>query len=64
MTTSRRWDGEPETAAQARFFDLREAGYMGPIDQDGRADTSSSDAALLRDMAAARGEDTSWWTGG
>lgn len=32
---SRRWDREPETAADKRFFDLRESGYRGPIDQDG-----------------------------
>ncbi|MGW0163534.1 hypothetical protein ACWDUN_29855 [Mycobacterium sp. NPDC003323] len=33
--TSRRWDGNPETASDRRFFDLRDAGYHGPIDQDG-----------------------------
>jgi hypothetical protein len=27
--------GRPETNADRRFFDLREAGYLGPIDQDG-----------------------------
>jgi hypothetical protein len=32
---TRRPDGKPETAADRRFFDLREAGYRGPIDQDG-----------------------------
>jgi hypothetical protein len=35
--SSRRLDGEPETEADARFFDLRTSGYMGPIDQDGNA---------------------------
>jgi hypothetical protein len=35
--TSRRWDGDPETPADRRFFDLRESGYTGPIDQDGYA---------------------------
>jgi hypothetical protein len=34
---TRRPDGEPETAADKRFFDLRESGYTGPIDQDGYA---------------------------
>jgi len=34
---SRRWDGEPETEKDAKFFDLRDAGYRGPIDQDGNA---------------------------
>ena len=34
---TRRWDGEPETDADTRFFDLRESGYTGPIDQDGYA---------------------------
>ena len=32
---SRRIDGKPETEADKRFFDLRESGYRGPIDQDG-----------------------------
>jgi hypothetical protein len=34
---TRRVDGRPETDADRRFFDLREAGYTGPIDQDGFA---------------------------
>ena len=34
---SRRWDGAPETDADRRFFDLRESGYTGPVDQDGYA---------------------------
>jgi hypothetical protein len=34
---SRRLDGRPETDADRRFFDLRESGYRGPIDQDGYA---------------------------
>jgi hypothetical protein len=33
--TSRRLDGRPETDADRRFYDLRGAGYMGPLDQDG-----------------------------
>ncbi|MFE3178683.1 hypothetical protein ACFXPA_44120 [Amycolatopsis sp. NPDC059090] len=33
---TRRPDGRPETPADKRFFDLRESGYRGPIDQDGR----------------------------
>jgi hypothetical protein len=36
---SRRPDGQPETEADARFFNLRGAGYTGPIDQDGNAVT-------------------------
>lgn len=32
---SRRVDGKPETAADKRFFDNRESGYKGWIDQDG-----------------------------
>lgn len=35
--TSRRFDRQPETEADKRFFDLRESGYDGWIDQDGRA---------------------------
>jgi hypothetical protein len=34
-TPSRRFDGKPETDADRRFFDLRESGYTGWIDQDG-----------------------------
>jgi hypothetical protein len=36
-TGTRRLDGKPETDADKRFFDLREAGYTGPINQDGYA---------------------------
>jgi len=36
-TLSRRFDGKPETDADRRFFDLRESGYTGWIDQDGHA---------------------------
>lgn len=32
---SRRFDGKPETEADRKFFDLRESGYKGGIDQDG-----------------------------
>jgi hypothetical protein len=32
---TRRWDGKPESKADRKFFDLRESGYKGPIDQDG-----------------------------
>src|SRR5439155_2607065 len=34
---TRRVDGKPETQADRLFFDLRESGYLGPIDQDGNA---------------------------
>jgi hypothetical protein len=36
-TGTRRLDGKPETDADKRFFDLRESGYTGPINQDGYA---------------------------
>jgi hypothetical protein len=32
---TRRFDGQPETDPDRRFFDLRESGYTGWIDQDG-----------------------------
>lgn len=38
MAVTRRWDGEPGTAAETRFFDLRGSGYRGPVDQDGYVD--------------------------
>jgi hypothetical protein len=34
---TRRPDGKSETDADKRFFDLRESGYTGPVDQDGYA---------------------------
>jgi hypothetical protein len=37
VTGTRRLDGKPETDADKRFFDLRESGYTGPINQDGYA---------------------------
>lgn len=37
MTKSRRWDGEPESEADRKFFDLRASGYRGPIDEKGNA---------------------------
>lgn len=50
-TWTRRVDGRPETAADTRFFDLRESGYKGPIDQDGYKVTGGPAAEAL---AAAR----------
>ncbi len=32
---TRRGDGRPETEADRKFFDLRESGYDGPIDENG-----------------------------
>ena len=46
-TRTRRVDGKPETAADTRFFDLRESGYQGPIDQDGHKVTSGRAAETL-----------------
>jgi hypothetical protein len=50
-TWTRRVDGKPETAADTRFFDLRESGYDGPVDQDGH---KSTDARVLGIFAAMR----------
>jgi hypothetical protein len=36
VSKSRRADGKPETDADKRRFELRESGYRGAIDQDGR----------------------------
>lgn len=60
MPKSRRFDGQPETDADRRFFDLRESGYTGPINQDGYADTTSEGAGILRRMAERRGEKVDW----
>jgi hypothetical protein len=50
MSESRRWDGAPETPADTRFFDLRESGYTGPIDQDGHKVTSGLAVEILNDL--------------
>jgi len=50
VTSTRRVDGKPETAADKRFFDLRQSGYTGPIDQDGRKVTSGRAADVLAAM--------------
>ena len=42
---TRRFDGQPETDRDTRFFDLRESGWGGPIDQDGNAVMSRTDNA-------------------
>ena len=47
---SRRLDGNPETAADKRFFDLRESGWAGPIDQDGRKVTTGRAVEVLRTL--------------
>ena len=49
-TWTRRVDGRPETAADTRLFDLRESGYDGPVDQDGRKVTSDRAAEILTAM--------------
>ncbi|GAA0720672.1 hypothetical protein Drose_06940 [Dactylosporangium roseum] len=57
---TRRIDRQPETAADTRFFDLRESGYTGWIDQDGYAvagppawPTSTADTADTAEAAEA-----------
>lgn len=49
---SRTWDGSPETPGETRFFDLRESGYTGWIDQDGYAVAcpSCGQAGCTRDL--------------
>jgi hypothetical protein len=52
--TTRRFDGKPETDADRRFFDLRESGYTGWIDQDGYTvdgPTFGTDSAELAEPA-------------
>ena len=49
-TWTRRVDGRPETAADTRFFDLRESGYDGPVDQDGYKATSGRVVEILAAM--------------
>ncbi len=49
-TWTRRADGKPETAADKRFFGLRESGYDGPVDQDGNKVTSGRAVEILAAM--------------
>ena len=51
---SRRPDRKPETAADRRFFDLRESGYTGPIDEHGRPASSEVLEQLRRDEQTQR----------
>jgi hypothetical protein len=46
---TRRPDGQPETGADTRFFDLRESGYEGPIDRDGNI-PDPQDPEAARDL--------------
>lgn len=60
MTPTRRGDGAPETESDTRFFDLRESGYRGPINQDGYAVTTGRAADILRHIATERGDAVDW----
>jgi hypothetical protein len=42
---TRRVDGQPETETDTRFFDLRESGWAGAIDQSGYAVMTRTDAS-------------------
>jgi hypothetical protein len=51
---TRRPDGQPETPADQKFFDLRESGYRGPIDQDGNVPAADDRRVdVLNAMASA-----------
>jgi hypothetical protein len=52
---TRRPDGKPETEADKRFFDLRESGYAGPIDQDGHAVPQPTGGTTMATSDPARG---------
>ena len=53
-TWTRRVDGRAENAADMRFFNPRESGYDGPIDQDGRKVTSGRAAEILAALRRGR----------
>jgi hypothetical protein len=57
---TRRADGLPETEVDTRFFDLRESGYTGPINQDGRkpdmSDPQEAEAVGILDRMRQRAE--------
>jgi hypothetical protein len=54
------WDGKPLSPVDRRLYALRDAGWKGPIDQDGYPDTTSEGAGILRRMAQRRGEHPAW----
>lgn len=57
---TRRPDGKPETEADARFFDERDSGYAGPLNQDGkRLDPASPDDARAADVLGSLRRDAS-----
>jgi hypothetical protein len=47
IASTRRVDGKPETEADRKFFDLRESGYTGPIDQNGDMVTDPETLAIF-----------------
>ena len=57
---ARGWDGQRLNDRDRRLYALRATGYSGPIDQDGYPDTTSEGAAILRRIAADRGEEVGW----
>lgn len=52
MAHTRRVDGRPETDADRRFFDARQSGYTGPIDQNGDKVASGPAKDILDALAA------------
>jgi hypothetical protein len=57
---SRRWDREPETAEDKRFFDLRQAGYRGPINQDSYPCGDDSREVLATEWVITRTVEPTW----
>lgn len=51
----RTWDGSPETPADTRFFNLRESGYGGWIDQDGYPMTDEQHEQWVAEQDRAHG---------
>ena len=56
---SRRFDGKPETERDTRFFDQREAGYTGWLDQDANPVMTRTDPKT----GQARGFETRGYSG-
>lgn len=53
--------GRTVSDADERFFQLRESGWKGPIDQDGHKVTEGETYDALKRLAESRGVDTSDW---
>ncbi|MBP2330618.1 hypothetical protein JOF56_011003 [Kibdelosporangium banguiense] len=53
MSASRNPGGRPESESDTRFFDLRESGYTGAINEQGHKVTAGPEVEILQALRAA-----------